>query len=688
MMDQADIAAFDASVEGVLANEWGEACSPDGRNLMAVWSRAIKEGWLELDDDVDALVRVARGCGRHGLPLPIAEASVVRRLRPALDSDIAAGRVRPAIRTTTTPPLVDGGGTATHALRLDDRVGLAEITSSRPQDGVAAPAWHAIELGAEAVLDVDVAERERALSVVRLCWTARALGAATRSLELATEHACNRHQFGRAIGSFGAVQQRIAALTIDARAAELLVASAAEALAEGTEDAALAVELAVEHVHRAAQEIQFGAQHTLGAIGYFDESPAPWLFRRVQADLAQLTATSTKGAADHLLDGTGSLPPIPEPDDVATLRARIRQLFVDEGVLGRTQQSHVDDPRAVSVIADAGLLGLTLPTDVGGQSLGARHQAALIEEMGYGRVSAYVSLNSVLFLGRAIDDHGTPEQRRQFLPMMREGQLRFCLGYSEPETGSDLASLRTQATRSDDGDWVVNGQKTWTTRAHRSDWMWLAARTNPDASLRHRGISIFMLPMDSPGIEIQEHRSQGGEISCTVFLDDVRISDSLRIGGIDEGWQVINTALAGERTSMAAVTASMHRQLDDLLDHLRAGELPPRGTQERATISVLAARLQGARLLVRDAVDAINRGEGTRLEAPMAAVAGGELAVDFGVGVMRLLGPRGLLGARADSPIGHGGISQALLMASKSVIGGGTNDVLRGVVARSLGLPR
>lgn len=692
MMTPEEIGDFDVSLASTLRDVWGEdAGAPFARDLDRVWASASDEGWLELDGDLDALVRVARACGRRAVPLAAAEAVVLRRLRGDLADEVATGRVRPVLCSADEPPIVDGGGLATHALRLtEDGASLAPITRSTPQDGVAAPAWHTVELDAAEDLDPSPEDLTWARSVLRLCLSARALGAAGRSLELATEHTTTRHQFGRPIGSFGAIQQRIAALTIDFRAAELLIAEAAGAVMAGRDDAPLAAELAAEHVGRTAQDVQFGSQHTLGAIGYFDEAPSPWLFRRVQADLAWLNSTRTTTVADHLVEGDQSLPAFTEDDDLVELRRQIRQVFQDEGIVGKTRQSHVDDPTAVESIARAGYFGLTLPKEFGGQDLGTRQQVALIEEMGYQRVSAYNALNAVLFLGKAIEHHGDEAQRAQFLPMMRDGELRFCLGYSEPETGSDLAALRTRATRSADGDWIVNGQKTWTTRAHRSDWMWLAARTDPDPSLRHRGITVFMLPMQTAGIEIHEHRSQAGEISCTVFLDDVRIPDALRIGGINEGWKVINTALAGERASMAAVTASMHRQLDDLLTIARddASVLGPVGSAQRALVSQLSARLQGARVLVRDAVDAINEAGGSRLEAPMAAIAGGELAVDFSVGMMHILGPRGLLGADADAPVSHGGFSHALLMASKSVIGGGTNDILRGLVARGLGLPR
>ncbi|WP_122817963.1 acyl-CoA dehydrogenase family protein [Nocardioides pantholopis] len=692
MLSAEDIDAFEAGVRGHLGRLWPDAGDPQGRDLDALWRVAAEEGWLALEefDALDAVLRAARACGQVAVPLPLVDAFVARRLvaDELLAAAIAEGEVRPVVALGADRVLVEAGSAATHVLLLDDAPRLVPLCEARPQDGVAAPAWSEASLALDEAHPCDPTQAGWARDVVRLGLAARALAAAEAALAMAVHHACHREQFGRPVGTFGAVQQRLATLHIEATAARLLVEEAVRLYQSGDPGWRLGARLAEEHVVLSAPQIQFGAQHTLGAIGYFEESAAPWLFRRVLADLAVLATPVGDSAADRLLAG-GSLPALDRTPEAAAFREQVREHFARKGIIGRTRQAHVDDPRAVRSIAAAGFLGLTLPEEHGGQGRGAHDQAVFIEEMGYHRVSAYVSLNAVLFLGKAVADHGTPAQRARFLPMMRDGELRFCLGYSEPETGSDLAALRTRAER--DGDeWVVNGQKLWTTRAHRSDWMWLAARTDPDPSLRHRGITIFLLPMDSPGVTVQEHRSQAGEISCSVFLDDVRVSDDLRVGEVGGGWAVINTALAGERTSMAAVTASMHRQLDDLLALARSDErlLGAAGSAARADLSRMATRLQGARVLVRQAVDAIAANGGSRLEAPAAAVCAGELAVDFAVTTQRLLGPTGLLGESAEQPVSHGAFSHHLLMASKSVIGGGTNDILRGLVARGLGLPR
>lgn len=194
----------------------------------------------------------------------------------------------------------------------------------------------------------------------------------------------------------------------------------------------------------------------------------------------------------------------------------------------------------------------------------------------------------------AILRHGTAEQKAAFLPLIRAGKLHFCLGYSEPEAGSDLASLRTRAERQgverNGGYWLINGQKLWTTGGHLASHVWLATRTDPDATPPHAGITVFLVPMDTPGITVQRHRALSGEISCTVFYDDVRVPDTARVGEVNGGWKVITDALAGERVLMGGIAASLLRQLDDLLEVARAdpeGTVGPRGSAARAKLAEL-----------------------------------------------------------------------------------------------------
>jgi alkylation response protein AidB-like acyl-CoA dehydrogenase len=260
-------------------------------------------------------------------------------------------------------------------------------------------------------------------------------------------------------------------------------------------------------------------------------------------------------------------------------------------------------------------------------------------------------------LGAAIIRHGTPEQQARILPRIASGDFSFYLGYSEPEVGSDLASLRTRAVR--DGDaWIVNGRKMWGTGAHRADWVWLAARTDPDTTPPHAGITVFLTRTDRPGFELQQHMALSGEISCSTFFDDFRIPDTDRIGEVNGGWRVITDALARERVLMAGNAATLLRLLDDMLAEIRTdphGTVGPRGSAKRRLISELAARLQAARALVNASVRATAKGgDGARLEAPMAKIIATQLMEDFSEAALRIFGPSAALGEGLPGVPGRG----------------------------------
>jgi len=259
--------------------------------------------------------------------------------------------------------------------------------------------------------------------------------------------------------------------------------------------------------------------------------------------------------------------------------------------------------------------------------------------------------------------------------------MNFCLGYSEPEAGSDLASLRTRAIPSGEDEWLIDGQKLWTTRAQNASHVWLAVRTDPDAKPRHAGITIFLVPMDTPGITVQEHVALSGEISCTVFYDQVRVPDSTRVGEVNGGWKVITDALAAERVVMGGIAATILGHFDALLEWCRNHPSLLTDTKREELMSV-AARLQAARALVLAATRAMSGNE-ARIVGPVAAVLSGDLAERFSRAAVDLVGFEAF---NDQSDVRQ--FEAFLRLAPMYVIGGGTNDIQRGIIARSLGLPR
>jgi alkylation response protein AidB-like acyl-CoA dehydrogenase len=705
---------FVSSARSALAGVWPAATAAGAEGVDGligrVWDVAAECGWFELGEagDLQTALALTAELGRVACPLPVLDGFAAVWLagpQSSIAAEIAAGAARVLIAAADGRDEVwyaDAATAATHVLLLPERGGVASlraIAAVRPRAGLAAPAWHDVSLGGDqARLDVGAEQAAEAIVLLRLGLTARAAAAAQRTHEFAVEHARTRIQFGKVIGSFGAVQQRTASNQIDVSANALLLGEAARSFAAGAPHWPLAARLAVAHVRLTAAAVQLGAQHTLAASGYFDEHEGPWLFRRVHADLARLATLPDPAGevADSLVEGGLALPPVSADEQGERFRAELAALLGSHAT-GDPARPFGDGGALRQDMAERGYFGMGWPAAHGGRDASVAEQVVLNEEVQYHQAPVRDALNTVMLLGNSILRHGTPEQQAEFLPRMRRGEIRFCLGYSEPETGSDLASLRTRAVQLPGAEavggacWVINGQKSWTTNAHVATHVWLACRTDPDAVPRHAGITVFLIPMDTPGITVQRHTALSGEISCTVFYDDVRVPDTARVGQVNGGWRVIIDALAGERVVMGGVAAVLRRQFDDLLAGVRTD--PARyagapGSSGRAVLGRLAARLQATRVLVAAAINATSSGRGAALEAPIAGVLGGELAEEFGEAVLELLGPEAALAEPHPGSPFPPTLEYQLRLAPMFVIGGGTNDIQRGMIARALGLPR
>ncbi|CCW10855.1 MULTISPECIES: acyl-CoA dehydrogenase family protein [Rhodococcus] len=218
------------------------------------------------------------------------------------------------------------------------------------------------------------------------------------------------------------------------------------------------------------------------------------------------------------------------------------------------------------LLFDAGYGGMSWPKEYGGQAADPIRKAIFTEEMD--RVGAPERLNTIGedFAGPTIIDFGTPAQKERFLRPILTGEEIWCQLFSEPEAGSDLASLRTKATKVD-GGWKINGQKIWTSRAHIAAHAILLARTG--GGPRHKGITFFLLPMDSEGITVRPLAHMLGEAEFNeVFLDDVFIPDDLVVGDVDGGWKVAMGTLAYERVAIATGRVNTKRAVDDIVDDI------------------------------------------------------------------------------------------------------------------------
>jgi alkylation response protein AidB-like acyl-CoA dehydrogenase len=330
----------------------------------------------------------------------------------------------------------------------------------------------------------------------------------------------------------------------------------------------------------------------------------------------------------------------------------------------------------------AGYLGITWPAEHGGRpDADPREPFVVAEEIT--RARTWDAVGAWSLAASAVLEFGTPEQRAHFLPRIRSAEDIWCQLFSEPGAGSDLASLSTRAVR--DGDeFVVTGQKVWTTNGQHADIGYLLARTNPDLP-KHKGITAFALDMRSPGVDIRPLREiTGTEDFNEVFLEEVRIPADRVIGVVDGGWGVAMSSLGHERTGVASQGVELYRVLEDLV---ALAPLDDPGV--RREVGRLVARVHVNDLMSKAAQSRMVSGKADPVDAPAGKVFFSELNLELAELGVRLQGSEAAL-VEGDPDVAAGGWWQdAYLYARAFTIAGGANEVLRNVIAeRALGLPR
>jgi 3-oxocholest-4-en-26-oyl-CoA dehydrogenase alpha subunit len=338
-----------------------------------------------------------------------------------------------------------------------------------------------------------------------------------------------------------------------------------------------------------------------------------------------------------------------------------------------------DSREVTRALGEAGWIGMTWPEELGGRGL-AHVDTALVEDvLGYHWLPLSLYLLSYKTVGCALERHASPELKERLLGPITRGELTFCQGFSEPGAGSDLASLTTRAARRGD-TFVVDGHKIWTSSAWLADWIYLAVRTNPDEP-RHRGISVLVAPLDTPGIEVRRFPTLGGGYLCEVFVDGAEIPAENLVGELDRGWDVLMHTLDFER-----ITAEKLGGLAWVLDALEA-RLAETGRLDRswAALAHLRGELAGARLLSLRAADLLDRGRPASAASAMAKLAGARLAQRLAREGIDLLGLEGLADGHT-SPL-EGRIGGLYRASVGSTISGGSAEILQVVIARrGLGL--
>jgi alkylation response protein AidB-like acyl-CoA dehydrogenase len=375
--------------------------------------------------------------------------------------------------------------------------------------------------------------------------------------------------------------------------------------------------------------------------------------------------------------------------DLAEYRATVRNWLeankadAPEGA-GASQvdlESAIADRRAWQArLTEGGLNGVTWPKEFGGQGLGPLQQVVVNQEISAAGVPGILDVIGVGMLGPTIIAHGSEEQKEQHLLPLLRGDEVWCQLFSEPAAGSDLAAIQTRATRSDDGTWTLSGQKVWTTNAQFASYGMLLARTDPGVP-KHKGLTMFIVPMDAPGVTIRPLRQISGDAHFNeVFFDDVRLDPDATVGPVDGGWGVGMTTLMFERVTIGLGGEGFGWRADRFATALLADPAARRDPEVRhrfgeLSTEFLALRFTGYRMLTTLARGGIPGPEGglAKVTTIRAAIEAGELLADT-------LGPDAL-----DMETGWGRLISDL-PGLKSA--GGTEEILRNMVGeRVLGLP-
>ena len=329
---------------------------------------------------------------------------------------------------------------------------------------------------------------------------------------------------------------------------------------------------------------------------------------------------------------------------------------------------------------EAGWAGISWPKEFGGRGATLIEQSIFSEEMARSRAPAPANILGLVMGGPVVIAHGTTDQKERFLEPILSGEEIWCQGFSEPESGSDLASLKTRAVR-ENGGWRVSGQKVWTTFAHEAKWCMLLARTDPDVP-KHKGLTYFICDMEQDGVDVRPLVQITGEAEFNeIFLEDAYVADENLIGGEGNGWMVGITTLMHERAGIgAALAVQVRRDLDEviaLIEERGLGSDPLiRDRVARLKISVEALRLGSMRALTQQMKVGIPGPEGSIAKWQWASAnqALTELAAD-------------VLGS--DSLDRGSEAAYRLLRSRANSIEGGTTDVMRNIIAeRVLGLPK
>ena len=381
-------------------------------------------------------------------------------------------------------------------------------------------------------------------------------------------------------------------------------------------------------------------------------------------------------------------------DDEISFRKEL-QSWLNEELKDRPQDTDSDGEWAFGLkmrkkLADKGWLTMAWPEEYGGQGVSHMMQVVFAEEMSYHRAPGR-DVFGTRMMAPTLMIHGTEEQKKEFLPPVSKGEVQWCQGYSEPESGSDLASLQTRAVEDGD-DFIINGTKIWTSSAHRADHIMVLTRTDPDAP-KHRGISFLLCDMNTPGLTVNPIINMAGDHGFNmVTFDNVRVPKKNLVGEQNRGWYVGATLLDFERSGVD-YSAGGRRVLEELTDYAKNssqnGSLISNNPIMRNRLANLAIEVEVSRLISYNIAWMQGEGLVPNKESSMGKVVGTELQQHLSETGMQMLGLHGQLEPGSKYAPLDGRIEHMHLTNVSETIQAGTSEIQRNIIAtRGLGLPR
>ncbi len=699
----------------------------------ALWDAVVQMGLptMALPEPVGgagaSLTDLAVAVEVHGAHLgsaPLVETAVVARLLARLDDGGTARELLALVveGATATLRLTDGGAGAPVAY-----AGIASVIVALDADRVVAVARPTVPAGrtlagfAAGLVATDgatvlasgraaVDAFARAVDEWRALTAVAQAGLARATLDLGVRYARDRHQFGVPIASFQTIQHRFADLHERVDGSRLLAYHALWALDEDEPTAPAAAAQASWYCGQVADEAAGFSLHVHGGYGFMLEYDVQLHVRRAKATRLLLgdPAAELGVIADRRWGAAAPAPAViaaaraaraPRAGmdfrfDAATeaFRDEVRA-FIDEHLTPEIiERAHatgtMHDWGFHRALCARGYLAAGWPKEFGGLGRSAIDQTLLMQEL-YGAGAPIDGLNIAAMVGATLLVCGTDAQKAEVLPRILAGEVMCCLGYSEPDAGSDVAAVTTRAVR--DGDhWVIDGQKMFTTMAHEAHYVFLLTRTNLDVP-KHKGLTMFLVPMDTPGIEITPVETMGGERTNITFYNEVRVSDAWRVGDIDAGWSVMHAALVYERNSanwgepnhlVEAVAAWAAQPRAD-------GSRPLQDDRVRTALARWSTELEVGRLLLFRSAWLSAQGELPQVEGSMAKLHITEAFVRASSDLLDVLGTAGLLAPGASGSVLDGLVEHAFRHAVVTTIYGGSSEVQREIIAgRGLQLPR